>query len=312
MQSCEPAVAPPRTSPDLSMTATQPKTVTAVIPVYNGERYVIDAITSVLGQTVRPIECIVVDDGSTDSTAALVAGFGDQVTYLRQPNSGVSVARNHGASHASGELIAFLDHDDLWLPDKLERQLAEHDRIGRGMVLCGVQVIDQHGVVQSERSMRLGPEFLRGVLTFDGTDVISCSSTGLIDRETFDKLGGFDPALGMSADLDLLIRALLHSDLGYVDEPLVRYRWHDTNMSHNVAALEHDMRRVFGKVFADPSLPAELRGERRLADGRLYRMLAGSYLATGDRKDALRLGLEALRSDPRLARTELARVLKRR
>src|SRR5947209_9383646 len=95
---------------------TTPTSVSVVIPVFNGARFLAGAIRSVLGQSHRPIECIVVDDGSTDATPETVHEFGRDVTYVRQHRAGVSVARNHGMALARGHLIAFLDHDDAWLP----------------------------------------------------------------------------------------------------------------------------------------------------------------------------------------------------
>jgi glycosyltransferase involved in cell wall biosynthesis len=92
--------------------------------VFNGERYVREALDSILAQTYRPLEIIVADDGSTDATAAIVALFGKQVHYLKQSNKGPAAARNLGMDAAKGEFIAFLDADDLWHREKLERQMA--------------------------------------------------------------------------------------------------------------------------------------------------------------------------------------------
>ena len=97
--------------------------VSAVIPVHNGAAYVAEAVQSILSQTRPPIECVVVDDGSTDETAEVVRRFGNEVAYVRQDRAGVSSARNRGAALARGALVAFLDHDDVWLPTKLERQV---------------------------------------------------------------------------------------------------------------------------------------------------------------------------------------------
>src|SRR5690242_19984833 len=113
-------------------------TVSAVIPVHNGEAFVGEAIHSTLDQTRPPIECLVIDDGSTDATADEVRAFGDDVTYVGQPRAGVAAARNRGAQLARGAVLAFLDHDDILLPEKVERQLdaVEHERAT--MVLCAV------------------------------------------------------------------------------------------------------------------------------------------------------------------------------
>lgn len=107
--------------------------VTCIIPVYNGERYLGEAIESILDQTYHPIEIVVVDDGSTDATATIVAGFGTRVRYLFQTNAGQVSAMNHGVRAASGDLIASLDADDLWIRGKVARQVAhlgEHPETG--------------------------------------------------------------------------------------------------------------------------------------------------------------------------------------
>src|SRR5512143_3730544 len=103
--------------------------VSVVMPVYNGARYLRQALESALAQTYRPLEIVVVDDGSTDETPAILAEFGTRIRALRQPNSGSAAARNAALDAARGELIAFLDADDLWLPQKLAVQveyLREH------------------------------------------------------------------------------------------------------------------------------------------------------------------------------------------
>ena len=282
-------------------TMTSDLTVSAVIPVHNGRRYVAEAIESVLAQTTPPIECIVVDDGSTDDTAAVVERFGAAVTLVRQLQSGVSRARNRGAELARGQLVAFLDHDDAWLPDKIECQLAALMASDATMALCAMDVIDAGG--RSVGALRLSArtDLLAGMLLFDGTETVSCSSTGLIWSERFQALGGFDAVLSQSADWDLLVRVLLAGEIAYVDRPLVRYRVHDANMSRDVQRMEHDMLRAYGKAFADPALPDPIRAQRRRAYGRLYRMLAGSYRDRGQWGRAARALAAGARRDPRIA-----------
>jgi glycosyltransferase involved in cell wall biosynthesis len=275
--------------------------VSAVIPVHNGADFVAEAVRSVLAQTTPALECIVVDDGSSDGTGAVLDGFGEAITVIRQPQSGVSSARNRGAQEARGDLVAFLDHDDEWLPRKLERQLAAMGPQDT-MVVCALQVIDAAG--NAKEVKRLGPsdQLVAGMLLFDGTPTLSCSSSGLVRRERFLAMGGFDPKLSMSADWDLLLRTLLEGRLAYVDEPLVRYRVHGGNMSRHVDVMERDMRHAFDKAFAHPGLDAPVTARRGEAYGRLYRMLAGSYRDVGDRRRAIAAGLRALRHHPSLLR----------
>jgi len=288
-----------------SMTAASD--VSAVVPVHNGSAYVAEAVQSVLGQTRPPVECLVIDDGSTDETAEVVRQFGNAVAYVRQDRIGVSGARNRGVALARGALVAFLDHDDVWLPTKLEHQLEAFAARGATIALCAMDVIDERGTVR--RTLRLRPrdDLITGMLTFDGTETVSCSSTGLMRREELLNIGGFDPALSVSADWDLLFRMALAGPVAYVDEPLVRYRVHGANMSSDIAAMERDMTYAFAKAFADPRLPDALRGRKRRAYARMYRMLAGSYAGSRRRAAAVRTLAIALRYDPTIARGLLRR-----
>jgi glycosyltransferase involved in cell wall biosynthesis len=251
---------------------------TAIIPVYNGERFVAEAVETVLAQTASTA-CVVVDDGSTDSTAEIVGRFGDAVTLLRQDNRGVSAARNAGARAAETPFIGFLDADDRWAPDKIARQLDALDRTGATMALCGLVMIDEDGR-PTGRAMAApdDPRLLRRMVMFDGIEVPSCSSTMLIARDAFDALGGFDERLGMSADWMFLARYLVRFGAPTPVRPeLTQYRLHDQNMSRSIPALERDMRQAFATLFSEPDLPAEVRSAARAAHYRLYRMLAGSY-----------------------------------
>jgi glycosyltransferase involved in cell wall biosynthesis len=101
-----------------------PPLISCIIPVFNGERYLAEAIDSIIAQTYRPLEIIVIDDGSTDGTAAVAGGYGERVRCVWQANAGEVAARNRGLHEAGGEFIAFLDADDRWHPEKLSRQLA--------------------------------------------------------------------------------------------------------------------------------------------------------------------------------------------
>jgi glycosyltransferase involved in cell wall biosynthesis len=278
--------------------AAQP-TVAAVIPVYNGAPFVAEAIESVLGQTHRVSECIVVDDGSTDATAEIVLGFGDRVRLIQQANAGVSTARNRGAAASTARYVAFLDADDAWTPDKVERQLAALGELDLpGLVVCDVEVFRESGAVLGQVAMRPGPDTLRDMVLFEGVETVSCSSTALLERALFDALGGFDPQLSQSADWDFLARACLAGPVVSVPEPLVRYRVHGANMSRNVGLLERDMTHAFTKLFARDDLPEDVRRSQRRAEANLHRMLAGSYLAARQPRGFARNAFRSVSLDP--------------
>jgi glycosyltransferase involved in cell wall biosynthesis len=275
--------------------------VSVIIPVHNGETYLAAALASALDQTRPPIECIVVDDGSQDATPEIVRNFGKAVSYVRQPRRGVSTARNHGARIARGALLAFLDHDDAWRSSKLERQSEELGT--KSMILCAMTVVDSVNRVLGTRRLSTRKELLTGMLMFDGTEIVSCSSTGLVRREWFLAQGGFDERLSVSADWDLLLRTVLDDALACVDEPLVLYRVHSGNMSRDIVAMANDMTYAFDKAFADPRLPAMLRARRGEAYARMHRMLAGSHRQMGSSGAAVRSLLTAIRYDPRVLAT---------
>jgi glycosyltransferase involved in cell wall biosynthesis len=273
--------------------------VAAVIPVYNGAGFVSDAIESVLAQSVPVRECIVVDDGSTDTTADVVRRFGPPVRLVQQANAGVSAARNHGVASSSARYVAFLDADDAWTPEKIERQLAAVAELDRpGLILCDLELFDSTGAVLGHVAMRPGPNTLLDMVLFEGIQTVSCSSTALLERALFDALGGFDRALSQSADWDFLARALLAGPVISVPEALVRYRVHGANMSRNVALLERDMTHAFAKLFGRDDLPATVRGSRRRAEANLHRMLAGSYFTRRQPAGFARNAARSIARDP--------------
>ena len=104
-----------------------PPLISCIVPVFNAERFIADALDSILAQSYRPIEVVVIDDGSTDKTPEVVTAYGDRLRYFRQAHSGAPQARNFGLGLAQGEFIAFLDADDLWHPEKLARQMARFE-----------------------------------------------------------------------------------------------------------------------------------------------------------------------------------------
>jgi glycosyltransferase involved in cell wall biosynthesis len=256
--------------------------VSVVIPTHNHGRFVEEAVESVLGQTHPPAETIVVDDGSTDDTAARLERFAGRVEVIRQANAGVSAARNRGAAHATGELLAFLDADDAWVSTKLERQVArlQADE-GLGLVHCGVIEVDADGQKLRERLDGQEGWVADAMLRFGGEGVILGGGSGaVLRRDAYLEVGGFDARLSTSADWDLYYRVARGHRVGFVPEPLVRYRCHSSNMHANIRAMERDMLRAFAKAFADPHAP-----ERRLlrrSYGNLHLVLAGCYFRAGE------------------------------
>jgi glycosyltransferase involved in cell wall biosynthesis len=286
----------------------RPRLVSVVIPAYNAERFVGEAIESVLAQTHPNVECIVVDDGSTDGTAAVARAFGTRVRMVEQANKGVSAARNAGVRAATGSLLAFLDADDRWSPDWLSRMLEALAGARADAVSCACRLIDAGGAPIGTLRMHPTPT-VESLLTLQGS-VAPLGSNMLIERAVLDALGAWDERLLMSQDWELLFRLVASERaLAYLDEPLTDYRRHPGSLSTSVDLLESDMTRAFGIVFAADGLAWQPL--RRRAYGRLHRMLSGSLAEAGR---PWRAGLHAVRSvfyDP-LAAPELARSAIRR
>lgn len=207
--------------------------VSVVLPSYNRADMVCDALSSVLRQSYRPLEVLVVDDGSTDQTGDVVKRWAEQhasddfaVHYLWQENQGGNPARNHGISRAQGGFVAFLDSDDLWDPEKLKLQLDIFDRDDNlGAVYCGVRHVDAATgkVLQSTKRSYPAGDILSQILV---RDVTSPTSAYIVKRELFGKVGDFDTTLQARQDWDMWIRLAAECLIGSLPSALVEYREH--------------------------------------------------------------------------------------
>lgn len=223
-------------------------TVSVVIPAYNAEAFIADTIQSALDQTYRDLEIIVVDDGSSDSTMARVAAFGERVRLHQQPNGGVARARNTGVSLAKGEWIAFLDADDLWLPSKLERQLA--------CSTAPMTFTDRYNIgdrgdlpeVQSHCQPMAGGDIFEALL---GGNFITTTSV-MIRRVLFEELDGFNVTFNGTEDWDLWLRVAEQHHIGFCPEPLTRYRLHGGGISRNFARMNRERLQVIARALARP------------------------------------------------------------
>lgn len=254
--------------------------ISVVIPNYNYGHYLKQAINSALGQSYPHVEVIVVDDGSTDCSEAVLHSYGNQLRCFRQQRQGVSAARNRGIQECRGELVAFLDADDLWHPEKLARQVERLRNPRVGIVFCGIQYINPDGQPLGISVAGLSGQVLKEIALLRWPGAPGIGSTALIRKDCFRQSGCFDTELSTSADWDLWRRIACHYEIDTVDEPLICYRLHGSSMHRNVAAFEHDMRRAFSRTFSDPAATA-IHPFRRQCYGNLYLMLSGSYLQAG-------------------------------
>jgi hypothetical protein len=240
--------------------------ISVVIPAYNAERFLPRCLKSVFAQTLKPEEVIVVDDGSTDNTAAVAAELGARV--LSQTNSGVAATRNLGIQNASGDWIALLDADDLWTPKKLERQVALI-RTETVLVYTGVRIFDDQDI-RSEQ-LAVDPAAARKMLRY--CNPITLSSV-ILRREAFVKIGGFRNSLDACEDWGLWFRLLLLGQFEAVPDPLTDYYVYTGSLSTNPEKMLQA-----AKTIIDATLTADLRGFQRWAWKR--RILAVQLLSAG-------------------------------
>jgi glycosyltransferase involved in cell wall biosynthesis len=235
------------------------KKVSVIIPTYNRKLWLQQAIDSVLAQTYPNVEVIVVDDGSTDGTReALVTRYGKRIRYIYQDNQGESRARNHGAALAQGEYLAFLDSDDLWLPEKLAQQAGYLDlHADSGAVFCLAWSIDENG--QRNPRFPYGSHFKSGGFSAERIlrDRYSLGGSTIFTRKSaFELSGGFDENITYGEDLDFCLRLFLHGiQPGLIEQPLASIRTHSTSQSLtlNTGKVERvlkDHLAIFDKVLA--------------------------------------------------------------
>lgn len=232
--------------------------VSVIIPAYNQGHYLDQAIQSVLEQTHRNLEVIVVDDGSTDDTATVAQSFADaRVRYIYQENCGLSAARNAGLRHASGEFVSFLDSDDQFLPRKLElllANLADHPEAG---LAAGQAIpIDQAG-------QRIGEVFDKGMPSESAQLLLGNPlhvGSVLVRRDWQQRAGLFDESLRSYEDWDMWLRlARVGCPMRWVAQPVSLYRFHPAQMTRDGRQMTAATFAVLDKVFADPTLPPDWR-----------------------------------------------------
>ena len=254
--------------------------VSVIIPNHNYGRYLREAVDSVLAQTYPHREILVVDDGSTDESPDILRSYGDRVRGIRQARQGVAAARNRGVANSRGALMAFLDADDRWRPEKLARQVARWCADpSLGLVHCGVHMIDAEGARLGTVCEGVEGWVAQELLLFRRLTYVTGGSGAVVSRESFEEAGGFDARLSTSADWDFYYRIALRRRFAFIPEPLVEMRRHAQNMHANIQAMAHDMLAAYAKAFAQPA--PEIRSLRRRAYGNLHMVLAGCFFRAG-------------------------------
>lgn len=259
--------------------------VSVIIPAYNSAAYTVETVESVLAQTYRNFEVIVVDDGSTDHTREALAPYADRIHYLYKSNGGACSARNEGIRHAKGEYIACLDCDDLWLPDKLEYSLPvleQNPDMGFVFSLC--YTIDSVGKITGEvhYTFELEQAYL-GLLMQN----FVMAPTVVMRRSCLEQVGLFDESIFIPADWDLWLRLAHRFRVGYVNRPLSKYRLASNYTLRHVEQFVRETEYVLKKQFR---LAGDLSTrQRNQAQQRLLVTQSLLYSQAGEYKQALRL-----------------------
>jgi len=234
-----------------------PDLISVVIPTYNHAHFLGDAITSALGQSYPTLEVIVVDDGSTDQSMAVAGTFTDErLRYLRQPNRGLSAARNTGILAARGATIALLDADDFWAPTYLERgHAALAAAPSWGAVYTGMRFVNSKGEPLPQPGVATVPADQLYERLIDGE--FFAPSAVLVRRACFRAVGLFDERLRASEDWDMWLRVARQYPFGGIAEALLNYRVHGSNMSGNPETMLHyqllTIEKHFGPVVGEPT-----------------------------------------------------------
>ena len=298
------------------MTGSAPRRarVSVVVATYNMGRFLPEALESVLRQTYAPFEIHVVDDGSTDGTPEFVRPFlhVPGLTYHRQPNQGQASAKNVGVRAATGDLIAFLDADDLWTPGKLELQVSAFERRPDvGVVHSNFAYIDEEGAILGSPKRRYYDGWIAGRLLVENF-VNGMSS--VVRRECFNVVGLFDESLPMAIDYDLWLRISAKYQFLFVDEVTYLYRKWAGQMSHNYRRRLQCAIAVMERFLAEhPGLVDRRTVREAWAHTFVSRGNCLSYFE-GDRMGALADYGRALAQEPLYwpAWKAVARLLKRR
>jgi glycosyltransferase involved in cell wall biosynthesis len=288
--------------------------VSVVIPTYNCARLLPLAVESAFDQTLPPDEVVVVDDGSTDGTAALLgelsARYGARLTCLRQPNGGEARARNTGVAAARHELVAFLDQDDRWTPEKLETQVEEllsHPEAD--LVFCAYWRLTPAG----DRALVCLPAWKpEPVHAWHSLIIGSCMtpSTVVVRKRALQAVGGFDESLRVGCDWDMWLRlAISGIQTRYLSTPLVEYLWHDGNLSGDRRAVSAAAQAIFSRLFRRKDLPAAFRAHERWCRARWHLIHAENSAEAGDAPEATRQIVRAMMTMPWAVRPGWFRIL---
>lgn len=289
----------------------KPPRISVVIPAYNSAEYICEAIESVLSQKYREQEIIVVNDGSPDTVQfeRNIRIYLEDITYIRQRNAGAGAARNTGIEHARGELIAFLDADDVWLPEFLASQYIFLERNGYDMVYCDATLF---GTRSAYRTTLMESAPSTGVCDFDSILRLQCNvitSGTLVRKSAVIKAGMFEDERVLAEDFHLWLRiAATGARIGYQTKPLLKYRMHADGLSggsvsrvkrsigafrrvrNTIELTEAQRQYVDGQLAGFEADLAVERGKSHLLKGE-YREAAGEFKTANSHRRSIKLAV---------------------
>lgn len=246
--------------------------VSVIMSAYNGEMYIREAIDSILAQSYKNYEIIVVDDGSTDSTREILNSYGEAIRYFFQENQGATKAECFGILQAQGEYIASLDQDDAWMPNLLEEQIKILDSNTELAFVCAAaHVINEKGeAIDKYESGIYCESSFEGLL--EDNFVLHC--TVLLRHEYYDEVGGFDPQITITHDIDLWLRLAKRYKFVYQRKLLAKYRLHNNNSTKNLDSWLENRLKLFKKKDIMEGVGFV---KRRKYTAKIYYQFAGFY-----------------------------------
>jgi len=272
--------------------------VSVIVPLYNGEDYIAECLTSVYNQTYRPFEVFIVDDGSTDRSIEIVNKIARDKRIISQKNEDVCRARNVGSEQSKGEFIAFIDQDDIWDPSKLSRQL-EIFQTDDTIDLVFTDIIKffpsgrkHHAMDKHRIALSLTEDNLFGTLVKKN---VLMTSAVMVKRESFIKAGMFDEDFKTCGDYEMWIRmAQLGMKFRYLPEPLTFYRYHGRNTSQKTEVMHNDRVKAIRKTFSDDLLKPEYKKLERISLANVYMFGAHTYFSSKNYREFLDNSKKAL------------------
>ncbi len=263
----------------------QTKLVSIIIPAYNAQNYIQETIQSVINQTYSNWRLIIVNDGSKDDTEKIIRNkfIDDRITYIYQENGGVSKARNNGIEKADGDYIAFLDADDVWLPENLKEKInALENNPNIDWIYSNMYESDPF-----LENLKLAPsgkdnDILNNLLLWEG-EVIPGPSSNLVLRKKCLNTGiRFDPNISTASDLDFCIQLARKFQSMILPEPLFIYRLLNQSMSRNISVMEHDCIYIYEKALSKGLFKSFIFKQKCFAN--MYLIIAGNWWVNENKK----------------------------